>query len=412
MTDLASFNKTDLVDDHVAADVNKLIAASLRAEYTNTETVSGTRTLADIDCQFQVLTASGGNQTVKLPANAITNHPFHISNAGASNSLVIQNSGATVTYVTLAPNEWGLFVQVSGLGWFKIAPVLASGPQGFADNYVITPSISSNNLVVALKTINGADPSAADPIPFRINNAKDTLTAALSLTVNAGTSVFNLGAAEFLALKQQLFVYIGWRAASSTIFLALSRIPFGKTYADFSATSTNEKYLAYTGSAPASTDNVEVIGRIDVQNSGTASFNWSLPAGAAVVNRPIFETDELTWTPTWSANGSLTFGSVSNNINSYKIVKNEIRWHLRGVGTLGGTANTTVYYTFPFTPKYTTNNNNIGWMLFADSSATPGSFGGTFYEQSSGKIANIKYNTASWNNSGTGTIDSNVVTFI
>lgn len=225
-----------------------------------------------------------------------------------------------------------------------------SGPQGFGDNYVITPSISTNNLVVEMKTIAGVDPSTSDPIPFRIGNTKRTLTAALSLTVTAGTSIFNAGATEFAAKKIQLFVYIGWRAASSTIFLGLSRMPGGRTYADFSATSTNELYLAYTGSAPASTDVVEVIGRIDAQNSGTASYNWSLPSGAVVVNKPIHFTNWLTYVPTitgYSAN-------PTNAVYRYRIVVEDCFYEMQE-GTAGTSNATTKTYSMPFTSKTLTN---------------------------------------------------------
>lgn len=182
--------------------------------------------------------------------------------------------------------------------------------------YKITPSIASNNLTLAIKALSGGDASAAEPIVFFIAGAGHTLTAALSVTVNAGTNIFNAGAAELKANDIDFFVYIGWRAASSTLFVLISRIPYARTYADFSATSTNEKYGAYSGSAPASTDVVRVIGRFAAQNSGTASFNWSIPS-AFVVHEPIFETRILNWVPTWT---NLTVG------NGTQTAKYQISW--------------------------------------------------------------------------------------
>ena len=232
-----------------------------------------------------------------------------------------------------------------------------SGPQGFGDNYVITPSISTNNLVVAVKTLAGADPSASALMAFRIGNAKRILTSALTLTVTAGSSIFNLGAIEFAGLKNQLFVYMGWRAVSSTLFLGLSRIAHGATYADFSATSTNEFYLAYTGSAPASTDEVVCIGRIDVQNSGTASYNWSLPGGAYVVNRPIYETDWLTYAPIQSG-----FSAAPTATNyQYKMFGRCILWE-HAQGTSGVSSATTFTQSLPFTCATSTNSVFPGVM--------------------------------------------------
>ena len=116
MTDLTSFNKADLVDDHVADDVNKLIATSLRAELVNTETISATKSLVDNDCPFQVLTASGADRDVKLPASSTSNHPFVIYNAG-SNNVVLKDSAGTTTFVTLASTQWVYCISVSGQTW-------------------------------------------------------------------------------------------------------------------------------------------------------------------------------------------------------------------------------------------------------------------------------------------------------
>lgn len=214
--------------------------------------------------------------------------------------------------------------------------------------YQLVPSIASNNLTLAIKALSGGDPSATEPISFMIAGVGHTLTAALSVTANAGTSLFNAGATELKTKDIDFFVYIGWRAASSTLFVLYSRIPWARTYADFSATSTNEKYGIYSGSAPASTDVVRVIGRFAAQNSGTASFNWSIPT-PFVVHEPIFETRWLTWTPTPSRSG----GNYTNNPNftadRYKIEPNKFTWEV--VYQQNATPGSSGFqrYTLPFT---------------------------------------------------------------
>lgn len=188
--------------------------------------------------------------------------------------------------------------------------------------YQISPSIASNNLTLAIKTLSGNNASAAEPIVFIIAGVGHTLTAALSVTVNAGTNIFNAGAAELMTNDIDFFVYIGWRAASSTLFVIISRIPYARTYADFSVTSTNEKYGAYSGSAPASTDVVRVIGRFAARNSGAASFNWSIPS-AFVVHEPIFETRVLNWVPQWT---NLTVGNGTQTAK-YQIKDETLEFH-------------------------------------------------------------------------------------
>lgn len=188
--------------------------------------------------------------------------------------------------------------------------------------YQITPSIASNNLTLAIKARSGGDPSATEPVSFVIAGAGRLLTSALAVTVNAGTSIFNAGSSELKANDIDFFVYIGWRAASSTLFVLISRIPYGRTYADFSAVSTNEKYGAFSGSAPASTDVVRVIGRFAAQNSGSASFNWSIPS-PFVVHEPIFETRVLNWVPTWT---NLTVGNGTQTAK-YQIKDETLEYH-------------------------------------------------------------------------------------
>ncbi|TXH55813.1 MAG: hypothetical protein E6Q97_07930 [Desulfurellales bacterium] len=117
MTTLNDFYKTDLVDDHVAGDVNKLIATSLRAEHANTETISATKTLTDGDTPFQILTASGADRDVRLAVLSVSNHPTLIYNKGASNSLVVKDNAGSTTFATLAPGEWAFLLSISGVAW-------------------------------------------------------------------------------------------------------------------------------------------------------------------------------------------------------------------------------------------------------------------------------------------------------
>lgn len=124
MTTLNDFIRTDLLDDHVAADINKLMAASLRAEYSNTETITATKELADSDTPYQFITASGADRTAELAPEATTNHPTIIYNAGASNSVLVKDDSGTTLFATLSIGEWALFLPFNGISWKK---VLSSG---------------------------------------------------------------------------------------------------------------------------------------------------------------------------------------------------------------------------------------------------------------------------------------------
>lgn len=116
-TNLVGFYYVDFLDDHEAAHVNKLMATSLYAEYCNVETLTADLALFDIDCQFQLLTASGADRTVKLSPEAITNHVTIILNNGASNNIVVKDDSAAITFATLAPQAWAMFLPFGGTSW-------------------------------------------------------------------------------------------------------------------------------------------------------------------------------------------------------------------------------------------------------------------------------------------------------
>ncbi len=363
MTDLTSFNKTDLVDDHVAGDVNKLIASVWRSEYANTETISATRVLADIDCQLQFLTASGADRTVKLPPEATTNHFYILYNSGASNNVVVQDDSGTYTFATLAPDEYCICYPLNNESWRVDKYIVET-------QYKIAPTVASNALTVKVTHLDGTDPSLFRPLAFTIGGVRRYITAATNFTIAAGTSYFNLGAVEFATIEQQLFVYVVWDSNSSIVALSAARIPYGRLVSDFSATTTNEKHL-YNYANFTSTDDVINIGNFHVTNSGTASFNWSVPTFTSLNLRHEYqqESDWLTWAPVYTASGSLTYTSVSTTFAKYKHTPNGIRWELRASGTLGGTASTQLLCTVPFEALQSANSPACGFGNTAGVSA-------------------------------------------
>lgn len=216
--------------------------------------------------------------------------------------------------------------------------------------YIISPSVSSNNLTLAIKYIDGNDATTTNKIVFRVGNTEYTLSAAVSFTKNAATNWCNLGSAELAALPHDLFVYaIDETGASAGLKFGFSRIPYATTMGDFVNTSTNEKYIAGNWTNFNSTDAVVNIGRFRAQLSASASFNWSIPT-AKVINRPIFLTDTLNWTPTltgYSAN-------PTNTVYEYRIENNYMECWFRE--SSNGTSNaTSITETLPFTCKTLAN---------------------------------------------------------
>lgn len=222
----------------------------------------------------------------------------------------------------------------------NINPLYA--PQGFLINGKIVPSVSSNNLTVALKTLAGTDPSATDPVYCRIGDTVRGITSALSVTKNAATNWCNAGSAELATKEIDYFVYLGYNATDGVV-IGFSRYPGANSYDDFSTTTTNEKYCAIsTITTAAATDYYEVIGRFAATLSAGAGYTWSVPTYTAknLIQRPIYETRVLTWLPTWAG--------WSNNTATmnYKVIGNQMIIYAWGGG---GTSNSaTATGTLPF----------------------------------------------------------------
>lgn len=163
----------------------------------------------------------------------------------------------------------------------------------YKTKYVITPSVASNNLTVALKYVDGTDPSSTKKLVFRVGDAEYEVTAATSFTKNAATNWCNLGGAATAAKEVDLFLYaIGETGASAGLKFGFARFPYAQTMADFVNTATDQKYIAGSWTNFNATDKVSVIGRFRAQLSAGAGYTWSIPT-ANVVNRPIDRTEVM-----------------------------------------------------------------------------------------------------------------------
>lgn len=247
--------------------------------------------------------------------------------------------------------------------------LLRNMPQGALLNGYISRTVASNNITVAIKTLAGADPSATDPVHVRVGNTVRTVTAALSVTKNAGTNWMNLGAAEHATQDVDLFVYIGYNATDG-VTIGFSRIPYARVYGDFSATTTNDKYCAISViTTAASTDEYELVGRFNATLSASASYNWSVPGTSIIISKPISETRWLSWSPTWT--GITPGNGVSDCKYQVSYRKVNVRIKFTGGTTSSGTS--TPIYTLPLTASSNLNTlTALGNIRYGASAAYPG----------------------------------------
>ncbi len=160
MTTLNAFNKVDNTTSVLAAHINDLIASTLRSEYSNVETLSGTRTLLDVDTPIQRFDCNGTNRIVLCPtANTDDNHPFLLVNASdGGETLTVKNNAGSVTLVTLTegravlilPDGAGAYVVASG----GVQSIVAGSGVAVDDTDPANPVVSaSGGLTISVASV-------------------------------------------------------------------------------------------------------------------------------------------------------------------------------------------------------------------------------------------------------------------
>lgn len=224
--------------------------------------------------------------------------------------------------------------------------------QLMVNRYKLSVTVVSNDLVVALVHEDDTAPSTDRPLYFKINNTLRIVSAATSITIADGTNWFSAGSAELATKEIDYFVYLIWDSNSSIVAIAPARISSGRLVSDFSATTTNEKYLGNYANFSI-TDDVCVIGRFAATLSAGAGYTWTVPTftGINLIHIPTFETRWLTWTPVVSQGVSTNIAKTIDKA-SYKLIGDLLEYALRLAFTATGTAGSAIIFTLPFTPKY------------------------------------------------------------
>jgi hypothetical protein len=271
-------------------------------------------------------------------------------------------------------------------------------PEGFLINGKISPTVASNNLTVAIKTLAGTDPSATDPVYVMIGGVMRSITSALFSKYDAGVNWCNAGSAELATKEIDYFVHIGFSTGTLPgVRVGFSRIPYATLISDFSATATNEKFTEMAfGTYSNTTDTVVNIGRFAATLSAGAGYTWSVPTftSSNLIQRPIYETRNLSWTPVYTSGGTMTFTPTTIGNNTYKIVGTRLFYSNNVYGTTGGTTNTTIRYTVPFGRVSTFAYEYIGSGQVYDNTYFVSSIG--FVDTNSNLISASKSDGSNW----------------
>lgn len=267
-------------------------------EYDGTQWVWVNATSSD---QIVVIGGTSGN-VLTVSSNG------SIEGTTTKSSLISSTINSSTEKTTIADNdEFGIADSAASYILKKIKYIslklsiyLGIKPQdGVMFNGKIVPSVSSNNITLAIKTFSGADPSSSDPVYITFNNDVKVITSALSVTKNAGTNWFNSGSLELRTKEIDYFVYLGYNSTDG-IVIGFSRIPYATTYSDFSTTNTNSRYAAISTITNATAeDPYFVVGRFAATLSAGSAYNWSVPTftPSNLIQRKIDYTRTLQWSP-------------------------------------------------------------------------------------------------------------------
>ena len=236
--------------------------------------------------------------------------------------------------------------------------ILFNLPEGTMYNGKIVPSVDgSGNLTVALKGMDGNDPSATNPVYVRIDGVIRSITAALSATASAGYNLFNAGSAELATKEIDYFVYLIYDTSHSNVAIAISRVPYGNLVSDLNvATTTNEKFLLRNAATGAS-DVMVNIGRFAATLSAGAGYTWSVPTFTAsnLIQNKEKEARELFYVATQTWSGTPPSGGT-NVFFRYKIVGKQCFIRGQGYSMTAGSGNTSVAFTLPISPTAGASN--------------------------------------------------------
>jgi hypothetical protein len=411
--DLSRFNKNFLINEGVANDGLKVSQSAVPAMsvqvIAGTSYFYGTGTTADTMFEFY----SDSTETVTIPTASAQARIDIVcckvdASTGVASLVVVSGTPSGSPAVPATPASHYKLANVAvGAGVTTITNanitdtrrtmfMVPTGArnQGLINGYII-PSVASNNLTVAISTspTSVVAPTATNPVGIWIGNTLRWITSALSVTLNAGSNWFNSGSAELATREIDYFAYIGYNATDGVV-LGFSRIPYARLYSDFNTTTTNEKYARIsTITNAASGDNYINVGRFAATLSAGAGHTWSVPAftNANLIQEPIYETRWLTWKPTYSASGSMTYTSVTEEIAKYRVVQKSLSITLRSVGTTGGSASENIGATLPFTVGSPTSGQFVCPRLFDG-----GSKGGSINDYLANALGFIKYDNSNW----------------
>lgn len=262
-----------------AIDVNKLAALTASeivisdgSGFISSAAVATYPSLTELTYVKGVTSAIQTQLDAKASATSVSDHLADTTDAHAGSAITNTPSGNLVaTTVQAALDE--LQTELDGV---SANSPLSSSQQ--LDNHSITASVAANALTIALKTQDGGDPGAGDPVKVGFRNAtaatgdhtQITITGALSLVISSGST---LGHRDATSLP--IYVYLINNAGTAE--LAASAVMFDEgtivsTTAEGGAGAADSASVMYSTTARSNVA-CRMIGRLI--SSQTTAGTWA-----------------------------------------------------------------------------------------------------------------------------------------
>jgi hypothetical protein len=222
-------------------------------------------------------------------------------------------------------------------------------------NGKIVPTVASNNLTVAIKTLSDTDPSATNPVGIWIGNELRWITGALSTTMPAGFNAFNSGSAEHATREQDYFAFVGVSNTNNLCFgfTKFNHYRLGSQLADSVTSQYYGRFTDTTATVLTNTTqvtNIVNVGRFAATLSAGAGFTWTVPTytNENLRQEPTYRTRLFTYSTQFTANGGGSF-TPNIRIQTYEIIENKVfvQWETNA-HTISGTV-TSIDFSLPFT---------------------------------------------------------------
>lgn len=318
--------------DHISKDNSFVDTANkygYGAGYGTNQTYDG------IQITDSVVTFNGG-QTLG------TTQMFGLNAIKTTTDTVIEAHNFTATAGIRCYREHGGAV-INLVNWARMIDNLS---EGYTNNMILDISTNDGELVLAMRPRSNPTGVFSQEHPgfVNIHNQVNKFTGEMTISLD---SAYNLQldsifGADYQQTTVDLFLYAFKNTTDNTVGFALSRVPYGRFYRDFSVDVGAERGIMRNIASPIvipSASPFTLVGRITVGLDLVGGLITTPTNGFEPILQPVYESKWHRWAAKREVSGTGTLPSYGlKDINKYKIIDDFVQFELFWRNTTGGTS--------------------------------------------------------------------------